>query len=134
MVVDVCGYWHPVELEFAAVDAAGLARPGDPGWEEWISTGDMVRHVITFEDGAMTEYCALDDRPLEICWSARYRLLDGDTIESIEGTHRTEYMFSLRDGILTIDVVDAWNDGIHDDADLIPLVAIFETLPFTRVP
>jgi hypothetical protein len=84
--------------------------------------------------GAQAGHRARDDRPLEICWSARYRLLDGDTIEPIEGTHRAEYTFSLRDGILTIDVVDARNDGIHGDADLIPLVAVFETLSFTRVP
>jgi hypothetical protein len=125
--------WRPVELELAAVEAAGLDPHGDPDWREWTTSISTVRHVLKFEDGAMTQYCASDGGPLEICWGATYRLLDADTIEAIEifegRSYRYEYTFALEDGILTLDVVDS-----DDPVGIIPQTAIFETLPFTRIP
>jgi hypothetical protein len=80
----------------------------------------------------MSQYCAADGGPLEICWNAAYRLIDEHTIEASEvgrPTTRMVYAFTLRDGVLALDVVNA-----DDPIDLIAQTAIFETLPFTRVP
>jgi hypothetical protein len=124
--------WHPMALELAAIEAAGLDLGDDPPVKDEFTSISEVRHVIKFADGTMSEYCAADGEPLEICWSAAYRLVDDKTIEATEigrPTTRMLYTFTLRDGILTLDVV-----GADDPIDLIAQVAIFETLPFTRVP
>jgi hypothetical protein len=124
--------WHPVELEFAAIEAAGLDPAAVPDYYDSMTSVSTVRTVVKFEDGVMTEYCAADGGPLERCWEATYRLLDGDTIEAVnlfEGrSYRFEYAFTLEGGTLTLDVIsgDPPEDG--------PQIGIVETLPFTRVP
>jgi hypothetical protein len=82
----------------------------------------------------MTQYCAADGGPLEICWEAAYRLLDDHTLEAVEGPFRTTYAFTLRDGILTLDVLETWRDGVPDAVEMVAHTGIFETLPLSRVP
>jgi hypothetical protein len=124
--------WHPVALTVAAIEAAGLRLADDPHVEAEASSMSEVRNVVRFEDGTMSQYCAGDGGPLEICWAARYRLIDDHTIEATEigrPTTRMVFEFTLQDGILTMDVV-----GADDPIDLVAQTAVFETLPFTRVP
>jgi hypothetical protein len=127
--------WHPVELGFAAVRAAGLdPADGDPGFAEWYLSDPTgtARTGVRFDAGDITQYGALDGGSLEVGWFGTYRLLDTDTFEATEtGTfNRIVYDFELRDDVLAIDVVS----DAAGDADLVPQTAIYETLPFTKVP
>ena len=85
------------------------------------------------QDGAMIQYEAADGGPLEVAWTGTYQLLDDHTIEASEVGlfNRFVYDFSLRDGILTLDVISV--DDPYPDAFGVQ-TAIYETLPFTRVP
>jgi hypothetical protein len=123
--------WHPPELEFAAIEAAGLIDRSDRGYWDWNEAATTVRSAVRFEDGDIIQYSARDGGPLEVGWVGRYQLLDDHTIEAIEtGTfNRIVYEFTLRNDILTMDVVS--ND---DPIDLVPQTGIYETLPFTKVP
>jgi hypothetical protein len=123
--------WHPPELEFATIEAAGLTDRSDRGYWDWMESVTTLRSAVKFDDGSIVQYGAADGGPLEMGWIGSYRLLDDHTIEAIEtGTfNRIVYEFTLRDGILTMDVV-------HNDSpiDLVPQTGIYETLPFTKVP
>jgi hypothetical protein len=123
--------WHPVELEFATVEAAGLGGqlPRD-SWDR-ADPATTVRWAVKFEGDTLTLYWAGDGGPYENAWPGRYRLLDANTIEATEPStfNQIVYDFALRDGILTMDVVS--ND---DPVDLVPQTGIYETLPLTRVP
>jgi hypothetical protein len=77
----------------------------------------------------MSDFCATDDGPLEICWEASYELLDDHTLAAQEGPWRTVFTFSLDRGVLALDIVES-----NDEAGMAPLTATFETLPFTRMP
>jgi hypothetical protein len=126
--------WHPVELELATLEAAGLADWSDPGVRDWIeslTTAAMVRAAVKFDEGTIIQYGAADGGALGVGWEGTYRLLDDHTIEAFDNDFhvRTVYEFALHDGILTIDVISD-----EDPVDLYPQTAIYETLPFTRVP
>jgi hypothetical protein len=124
--------WAPVELVYATVRAAGLdPADGDPGWRDMIGNADSTRSGVRFADGNITLYSAVDGGPLETGWLGRYRLVDADTFEATEVGVLTPlvYDFTLGDGILVVDVVvDPWPQ------DLVAQTAIYETLPFTKVP
>jgi hypothetical protein len=121
--------WHPTELELAAIEAAGLSAPDD--WVAAVRSAATHRHAVKFDDGAIIQYGAADGGPLDVGWIGSYRLLDDHTIEALETGifNRIVYEFTLRDGILTMDVVH--ND---DPIDFAIQTAIYETLPFTKVP
>ena len=119
---------HPIELEFATVEAAGFApEEFDP------TTATTVKWAVKFEDGTIVQYEADDGGPFEIGWTGSYRLLDDHTIEAVESEtgSRVVYEFTLRDGILTMDVV---LDEFPDPTDIVVQTGILETLPFTKVP
>jgi hypothetical protein len=125
--------WHPFDLELATVEAAGLDRQDSPDWWDAVEAvaATPARSAVKFQDGDIIQYGAIDGGPLEVGWVGRYRLLDDRTIEAIEtGTfNRIVYEFTLSDDILTMDVVS--ND---EPVDMVPQTAIYETLPFARVP
>jgi len=124
--------WHPASLMQAAVEAAGLSwADADAGFKDFVASVDTVRHAVKLEGGDITQYEAVDGGPLQVGWIGTYELVDGDTIVATESAtfNRIEYAFTLRDGILTVDVVDD-----KDPSDIVPQVAIYETMPFTRVP
>jgi hypothetical protein len=132
--------WHPVELDSAAVRAAGLDDT-DPAWRETVASmgqGATTRYGVKFADDDITQYSALNGGPLEVGWYGTYRLLDGQTIEATESGNpatdtgtigRIVYDFALDDDVLTIDVVTD-----SDPLDMMVQTAIYETLPFTKVP
>lgn len=124
--------WHPVELQYATIEAAGLSLDDTyPSFVDQLASMSTARSAVTFEDGKMDQYVAADGGPLELGWVGTYTLIDDHTIEAVELSTRTRivYEFTLHDGILTMDVVSD-----DDPGDLAAQTAIFETLPFTRVP
>jgi hypothetical protein len=103
--------WFPVALALATIRAAGLEPGiGEPRRDWW--------------EGVL----ALDPATT---WRFGVKLVDAHTIQASEGGvfNKIVYDFDIRDGVLSIDVVSD-----SDPADLIPQTAIYETLPFTRVP
>jgi len=127
--------WAPVEFGFAAIRAAGLdPADGDPGFREWYMSdpSGTARTGVKFDGGDITQYGALNGGQLEVGWFGTYQLVDADTIEATEGGsfNRIVYDFVLRDDMLAIDVVS----DAAGDSDLVPQTAIYETLPFTKVP
>ncbi len=123
--------WHPVELELATLLAAGLLAEDSPSWKEAVGAATTSQQAIRFLDGEFVQYGALDGGPLEIGTIGTYRLLDDHTIEATEtstlGT--IQLGFTVREDVLALDVLTEL-----DPVDMIPLVSIFETLPFKRVP
>jgi hypothetical protein len=121
--------WHPIELAIATLDAAGIDSR-DRWWADGDST-TTLRSAVKFQDGAIVQYVAIDGGPLEVGWVGTYRLIDDHTIKAIETStfDRVVYEFTLRDDVLTIDVV-----SYDDPVSLAPQTALYETLPFTRVP
>jgi hypothetical protein len=123
--------WHPVELEYATLEAAGFGPEDEPSWFGYMGSISTARHALKLEDGTLTLYTASDGGPLEVGWLGRFRLTDDHTIEAVESGTFTEivYEFTLEDGVLALDVISD-----SDPVDIIPQTAIYETLPFTRVP
>jgi hypothetical protein len=125
--------WHPVELEVAAIQAAGL-DPADAGNSWWTADGlgHTSRNGVKFDNGDITQYGALDGGPLEVGWFGTYEVTGANSFEATETGFfaPNRYEFVLRDEILTIDVISSAG-GV---ADTVPQTAIYETLPFTRVP
>lgn len=124
--------WHPVELQHATIEAAGLSLDdADPAFLGTWPLGSTARTAVTFEDGKLDIYVGTNGGPMERGWVGTYTLIDDHTIEAVELSTglRIVYEFTLRDGILTMDVVSD-----SDPRDLVAQTAIFETLPFARVP
>jgi hypothetical protein len=125
--------WHPVELEVAAIEAAGL-DPADAADAWWTSDGfgHTSRYGVKFDNGDFTLYVAGDGGPLEVGWFGTYEVTGANSFEATEtGFFRQNlYEFVLRDDILTIDVISSPGGVV----DMVPQTAIYETLPFTRVP
>jgi hypothetical protein len=123
--------WHPSELQVATIDAAGLVASDD--WVASVRSAERRRLAVKFQNGAMIQYEAADGGPLEVAWTGTYQLLDDHTIEASEVGlfNRFVYDFTLRDDILTLDVISV--DDPYADAFGVQ-TAIYETLPFTRVP
>jgi hypothetical protein len=124
------GAWHAPELEIATIEAAGLTAPSD--WVQAIMTVTTIRYAVKFEDGSIIQYGAYDGGSLDdVGWVGTYQLLDDQTIEAMDmGTFNPiVYGFTLRDGILTMDVISD-----DDPVDMAIQTAIYETLPFTKEP
>lgn len=124
--------WHPVELQHATIEAAGLSLDdADLGYLGTWPLGSTARTAVTFEDGRIDLFVGVDGGPLERGWVGTYTLIDDHTIEAVEDPtfFRYGYEFTLQDGVLTIDVV-----GSDDPFGLVAQTGIYETLPFTRVP
>jgi hypothetical protein len=118
--------WHPVELQFATIEAAGLSLDdAAPGYESTFEGFATTRSAVQFDADKMIQFGALDGGPLEIWNVARYALVDDHTIEATDTEGDTfVYEFTLEDGILAL-------DEITGD---VPQTGLMETLPFTRVP
>jgi hypothetical protein len=123
--------WRSPDLDLATIRAAGLDPDSNPAWIRQLAAVDTLRTAVTFVEGVMTEYEAVNGGSLGVGWRGRYRLVDADSIEAVEIPTRNTivYDFTIRDYVLVLDVV---SDGAADD--LIPQTAIYETLPFTKVP
>jgi hypothetical protein len=124
--------WHPVALVLATLEAAGLDQDRrDTGFWDYVEASSTIRWAVKFDNGTIVQYGAADGGPLEAGWIGSYRLLDDRTIEATETTsfERATYTFTLEDGILTLDLV-----SYSDPTGVTPQTAIFETLPFTRLP
>jgi hypothetical protein len=123
--------WHPVELVLATLEAHGLRDDCEPTCLEGMGSATTAQHAMRFQDGEFIQYGALDGGPLEIGTMGTYRVLDDHTIEATEtatlGT--IQLGFTLRDDVLAFDLLTEL-----EPVDMIPLVGIFETLPFTRMP
>ena len=124
--------WHPVELQYATIEAAGLSlEDADPGYLGTWPSGSTARSAVTFEDGTMDLYVATDGGPLERGAFFTYTLIDDHTIEAVEPSTfiRTVFEFTLQDGVLIMDAIST-----DDSFGLVAVTGITETLPFTRVP
>jgi hypothetical protein len=119
--------WHPVELQFAAIEAAGFSLDdADPDYLSTLEGVETTRTAVQFDGDKFIVYGAFDGGPLETLVIARYALVDDHTIEAYEVGSFTPapFEFTLDNGILTMDV----------DATDLAGTGLFETLPFTRVP
>jgi hypothetical protein len=125
--------WRPVELERATLEAAGLdPADGDPGFADYLQAGGSDRMAVKFDNGTMTQYAAQDGGPYEVGWRASFHLLDATTLQAHESgaTSDIVYHITLADDVLAFDVVSAG----EDHSGFVVQTAIFETLPFTKVP
>jgi hypothetical protein len=134
------GMWvndeHPVELEVATLVASDIEEQilndrSDPGYWEALEAATTAQTAVRFQDGEIIQYVAYDGGPLEPGWIGTYRLLDERTIEATETNsfNRIVYEFTLRDDVLTIDVVSN-----QSPIDMVAQTGLFETLPFKRIP
>ena len=119
--------WYPVELQYATIEAAGLSLDdADQAYLDTFASVNTTRSTVTFEDGVMTQYGAIDGGPLEQWWAAKYTLIDDHTIEATELDELSSYVyeFTLQDDVLILDVI----------TEDVAQTGLMETLPFTRVP
>ena len=119
--------WYPVELQYATIEAAGLSLDdADQAYLDTFASVNTTRSTVTFEDGVMIQYGAIDGGPLEQWWAAKYTLLDDHTIEATELGEFGSYVyeFTLQDDVLILDVI----------TEDVAQTGLMETLPFTRVP
>jgi hypothetical protein len=123
--------WAPTALWIASVEAAGLDPDDLEGFRAEMLGSAKRRQTIRFQGDQMVEFVAIDNGQDQLGSQATYRLVDSDTIEAVspDGVYRTTFDFQLQDDILVIDAIED-----TDPLALIPQTAIFETLPFVRVP
>lgn len=124
--------WHPFSLEFAAVRAAGLGDELDASaWRGFVDPEGSTRSAVKFDGTEIIQYGALDGSGYDVGWFGTFEPVDADTIAAAEsGTFtRIVYDLELHDDVLSVDVVSD-----SDAEDFVIQTAIYETLPFTRVP